>query len=83
MFQGFCYKNVPSNKLSYFSTKTYVVGTHKNRTSVTFFLAPNYRLNRLSKKTFTIYAQKLCLSRVCCILYADMIHLSEGPTDCT
>ena len=31
LFQGFSYDYVPSNKLSYFSTKTYVMCTHKNR----------------------------------------------------
>ena len=30
MYQGFSYDCVPSYKVSYFSTKTYVVGTQKN-----------------------------------------------------
>ena len=58
MFQGFSYDCVPSNKLSYFSAKTYAVGTHKNRRNETVLLSLNYRLNRLSKKTFTILRSK-------------------------
>ena len=30
---------VPNNKLSYFSTKTYIVGTQKNRLNETFLLS--------------------------------------------
>ena len=80
MYQGYRYDCVPDNELSYFSTKTYVVGRVLARTVIKrrFFLAPNYRLNRMSRKTFTIlHSKKLCLSRVCCIQYAGMIHLSE------
>ena len=39
LFQGFSYDYVPSNKLSYFSTKTYVVCTHKNRPNETVLLS--------------------------------------------
>ena len=35
MYQGFSYDSVPSYQLSYFSTKTYVVGTQKNRRNET------------------------------------------------
>ena len=55
-FQGFSYDFVPSNKLSYFSTKTYVVGTHKNCRNETVLLS--IKLNRLSKIKFTILRSK-------------------------
>ena len=35
-------------------TKTYVVGTQKNRHNETVFQAPNSRLNLMGKKIFTI-----------------------------
>ena len=38
MYQGFSYECVPISELSYFSTKTYVVGTHKNRRNETVLL---------------------------------------------
>ena len=41
-----------------------------------FFKASNYRLNLICKKILRFYAQKLCLSRLSFIQYADMIHLS-------
>ena len=57
MFQGFSFDCVPSTKLSYFFKQTYVVGdvgTHQNHRNETVILTPNYWLNGLSKKTFTI-----------------------------
>ena len=36
---GFSYDCVPSNQLSYFSTKTYVEGTQKNRRNETVLLS--------------------------------------------
>ena len=37
--KGFSYECVPSSQLSYFSTKTYVVGTQKNRRNETVLLS--------------------------------------------
>ena len=37
--KGFSYDCVPSNQLSYFSTKTYVEGTQKNRRNETVLLS--------------------------------------------
>ena len=39
MYQGFSYDCVPSRQLSYYSTKTYVVGTQKNRHNETVLLS--------------------------------------------
>ena len=38
MYQGFSYECLQSNKLSDFSTKTYVVGAQKNRRNETVLL---------------------------------------------
>ena len=45
-------------KKSYFSTKTYVVGTEKNRLNE----HPEYMLTLMGKKIFTILCSKFCLS---------------------
>ena len=37
--KGFSYDGVPSNQLSYFSTKTYVEGAQKNRRNETVLLS--------------------------------------------
>ena len=39
MYQDFSYECLQSNKLSHFSTKTYVVGTQKNRRNETVLLS--------------------------------------------
>ena len=39
MYQGFSYECFQSNKLSHFSTKTYVVGAQKNRRNETALLS--------------------------------------------
>ena len=45
---------VPKNLFSYFSTKTYVVGTQKNRLMETFFEHPKHMLELMGEKIFTI-----------------------------
>ena len=37
--QAFSEESIPKNKFSYFSTKTYVVGTQKNRLNETVLLS--------------------------------------------
>ena len=59
--KGFSYACVPSNQLSYFSTKTYVVVTQKNRRNETVLLARNYRLNLMIKKIFKKNKLKKCV----------------------
>ena len=44
MYQGFSYDCVPSNYLSYFSTKTYVVGTQKKRRNETVLLSTKLKV---------------------------------------
>ena len=53
------------------------MGTHKNRRKEAVLLNTKYRFNLMSKKSFTFLRSKMCLSTVCCIQYACMIHLSE------
>ena len=62
--KGFSYDCVPSNQLSYFSTKTYVVGAQKNRRNETVLLSTNYRFNLMIKKIFKKISSKVCLSRL-------------------
>ena len=53
-------KSAYPKKISYFSTKTYVVGTQKNRLIETFFLSTqNIILKGLDKKIFTILRSKI------------------------
>ena len=58
--KGFSYDCVPSNQLSYFSTKTYVEGTQKNRRNGTVLLRLNLMikkiLKKISSKSVFIYA---------------------------
>ena len=55
MYQGSSYDCLPSNKLSFSLTKTYVVGTHQNRRNQTVLLSTKL-LNK--SKTFTILRSK-------------------------
>ena len=55
---------VPKNQFSYFSTKTYVVGTQKNRLIETVLLSnQNISSNLWVRKYLHFYTQKLCLSK--------------------
>ena len=50
---------VPNNYFTYFSTKTYVVGTQKNRLNETvLFSTQNVSLNLWVRKYLHFYAQK-------------------------
>ena len=48
---------------SYFSTKTYIVGTLKNRLIERVLLSTQNMLQLEGKKIFAIYAQRFCLSK--------------------
>ena len=54
IYQDYSYECLQSNKLSHFSTKTYVVGTQKNCRNETVLLNTTYRLNLMCKKILTI-----------------------------
>ena len=47
----------------YFSTKTYVVDTQKNRLNETVLLSTQNMLKLMGKKIFTILNQTFCLSK--------------------
>ena len=51
-------KSVYQKIVSYFSTKTYVVGTQNNRLNETFFERPKHLLKTDGKKIFTILHSK-------------------------
>ena len=48
------FKSAYQKKNSYFSTKTYVVGTQKNRLNETVLLSTQHMLKLMGKKVFTL-----------------------------
>ena len=64
IIQDFSWERIPKKLFSYFSTKTYVVGTQKNRLNETVLLSTqNIYLNWWVRKLLQFYAQKFCLSK--------------------
>ena len=57
-YQAFSEKCVTKNSFSYFSTKTNVVGTQKNRLNETICLSVQNMLKLIVKKIFTILRSK-------------------------
>ena len=60
--QAFSKECVTEKQFSYFSTKTYVVGTQKNSLNETVFLNTQNMLKIMVKKYLQFYAEKSCLS---------------------
>ena len=67
MRQAFIRERVPKNQLSFFSTKTYVVGTQKNHLNETvetvLLSTQDICLNGGVRIYLQFYAQKLCFSK--------------------
>ena len=77
MYQGFSYECVPINLFSYFSTKTCVAGTHKNRHNDTVLLNTkfyvksdeqgnlyNFTLKNCAYLEYVVYSMKVCYTSV-------------------
>ena len=60
--QTFSLECVTKYYFSYFSTKTYVVGSQKNRLNETFE-HPKHMLKLMGKKYLQVYAKIFCLSK--------------------
>ena len=68
-------KCVIKNIFSYFSSKTYVVGTHKNRLDETVLLSTqNKMFKMMGKKIFTILCWKYFVYRDHYALYFRLKH---------
>ena len=62
--QAFSEECIPKNYFSYFSSKTYVVGTQKNRLNETVLLSTqNICSNWWIRKYLKFYSQNFCLSK--------------------
>ena len=64
------------NEFSYFSSKTYVEGTQKNRLNETvLFEHPKHMLKLMSKKIITFLRSKMCISKPVLIIVCFCSHL--------
>ena len=80
MYLALSYESQCVTKLqfSYFSTKTHVVGTQKNRLNETVLLSTqSICLNLWIKKYFLFYNHKFCLSKVKPMMYVSSLFLQK------